>query len=90
MLDVIIILHLVLVSLFSFYLWNKIASLKNEIRIVNAKQEKMIRTSLQPNKQDVIRNYRKAYPNASKAQCFKDTGISKPTIAKWWNVEKGE
>lgn len=29
-------------------------------------------------------DYRMAHPNARKADCIRDTGLSKPTVYKWW------
>lgn len=58
--------------------------------MLESNQNKIIRTSLQPNKKDIIRNYREVYPNKTKADCVRDTGISKPTVTKWWNNDKGE
>ena len=33
----------------------------------------------------VVRDYRDVYPEAKKADCIRDTGLSKPTVYKWWN-----
>ena len=32
-----------------------------------------------------IFEYRAAHPEARKADCIRDTGLSKPTVYKWWN-----
>lgn len=32
--------------------------------------------------------YRKAHPEARKADCIRDTGLSKPTVYKWWDGKK--
>ncbi len=39
-------------------------------------------------KQDVVRRWRQEHPDGKKAQCIRDTGLSKPTVYKWW--EKGD
>lgn len=31
--------------------------------------------------------YKKNNPNATKADCIRDTGLSKPTVYKWWNKD---
>ena len=33
---------------------------------------------------DVIA-WRKAHPDGRKIDCFRDTGVTRPTIDKWWN-----
>lgn len=37
-----------------------------------------------PNKEKEIREWRKQNPNGKKADCIKETGISKPTVYKYW------
>ena len=34
---------------------------------------------------EIVEDWRKAHPNGKKADCIKDTGLSKPTVYKWWN-----
>ncbi len=36
-------------------------------------------------KKEAVREWRKAHPNGKKIDCYKETGISRPTIDKWWN-----
>lgn len=38
-----------------------------------------------PNKKALIQEWRKRHPNGTKYQCIKETGISKPTVYKWWD-----
>ena len=35
-------------------------------------------------KQLQVATWRTENPNGTKAQCIKDTGLSKPTVYKWW------
>lgn len=35
-------------------------------------------------KQEQIGAWQREHPNGTKAQCIKETGISKPTVYKWW------
>ena len=35
---------------------------------------------------DIILSWRANHPEGTKAQCIKDTGLSKPTVYKWWKV----
>jgi hypothetical protein len=39
-----------------------------------------------PKKAEAIREWREAHPNGKKIDCHKETGISRPTIDRWWNV----
>ena len=36
----------------------------------------------------IVDEWRKKNPNGKKADCIRDTGLSKPTVLKWWNGEK--
>lgn len=38
-----------------------------------------------PVKRDQIAEYRDAHPYASKADCIRETGLSKKTVYKWWD-----
>ena len=37
-----------------------------------------------PDKQQIVSEWRKSHPNGKKADCIRDTGLSKPTVYKWW------
>lgn len=39
-----------------------------------------------PKKAEAVREWKEAHPKGTKAQCHRDTGISRPTIDRWWNV----
>lgn len=36
-------------------------------------------------KQDVVKAWQQAHPEGRKADCIRETGLSKPTVYKWWN-----
>lgn len=38
-----------------------------------------------PSAEQTVQEYRKAHPEAKKADCIRDTGLSKPTVYKWWD-----
>lgn len=40
-----------------------------------------------PDKKKIVEEWRKSHPNGQKADCIRDTGLSKPTVYKWWNGE---
>ena len=37
-----------------------------------------------PAKQDQVKEWRKKNPNGRKIDCIRETGLSKPTVYKWW------
>ena len=37
-------------------------------------------------KSEIVEEWRKAHPDGKKADCIRDTGLSKPTVYKWWSV----
>ena len=51
---------------------------------VNGQRNKWRNNDGAPTKQDIVRAYREAHPRARKADCIRDTGLSKPTVYKWW------
>lgn len=38
-----------------------------------------------PSEQNKVVEWKKAHPDGKKADCIRDTGLSKPTVYKWWN-----
>ena len=36
-------------------------------------------------KKDVVQRWRAEHPDGRKADCIRDTGLSKPTVYKWWD-----
>lgn len=39
-----------------------------------------------PTAERIVREYRWLHPDARKCDCIRDTGLSKKTVYKWWNV----
>lgn len=37
-----------------------------------------------PDKQQIVKEWRASHPEGRKADCIRDTGLSKPTVLKWW------
>lgn len=37
-----------------------------------------------PEKSKIVEEWRKRHPDGKKADCIRDTGLSKPTVYKWW------
>ena len=47
--------------------------------------EKSIKIKEMPtDTEQIIKKWQEMYPNGKKMQCHKDTGISRPTIDKYW------
>lgn len=40
-----------------------------------------------PTKKETVQAWRSAHPYGSKADCIRETGLTKPTVYKWWNAE---
>lgn len=38
-----------------------------------------------PTKKEQVQKWRAAHPDGRKADCVRDTGLSKPTVYKWWD-----
>ena len=36
-------------------------------------------------KQEIVLEWRTRNPNGKKADCIRETGLSKPTVYKWWD-----
>ena len=39
-----------------------------------------------PDKAEIVEEWRKSHPDGTKVDCIRDTGLSKPTVYKWWSV----
>lgn len=39
-----------------------------------------------PDKAEIVEEWRKSHPDGKKADCIRDTGLSKPTVYRWWSV----
>lgn len=40
----------------------------------------------QPSAEQIVREWQQSHPDGRKADCIRDTGLSKPTVYKWWNT----
>lgn len=38
-----------------------------------------------PDKQKIVKEWQKSHQDGKKADCIRETGLSKPTVYKWWN-----
>lgn len=39
-----------------------------------------------PTKEEIVKQWQMENPNGKKADCVRETGLSKPTVIKWWNT----
>ena len=55
------------------------------------KEEGLLKSEGRPKgsgtKEEEIKNWRQLHPAGTKAECIKETGISKPTVYKYWESE---
>lgn len=43
-----------------------------------------------PTAEQTVREWRKSHPTGKKADCIRETGLSKPTVYKWWDGKRVE
>ena len=43
-----------------------------------------------PSKGEIVLRWRLDHPHGKKADCIRDTGVSKPTVYKWWDYEDAQ
>ena len=55
---------------------------RSTLDIMNEESGKSLQGRKQ--KKDVVQSWRLEHPSGSKAECIRDTGLSKPTVYKWW------
>lgn len=46
--------------------------------------ENEYKNSGRPTVQDKVNQWQREHPNGKKADCIRETGLSKPTVYKWW------
>ena len=37
-------------------------------------------------KKEIVQKWRLEHPDGKKVDCIRDTGLTKPTVYKWWNI----
>lgn len=67
---------------------------KQEIHLRLARANKAILKEIgemkpegRPDKQKIVEEWQESHPEGRKADCIRDTGLSKPTVYKWWNEQ---
>lgn len=43
-----------------------------------------------PSKQMIVQEWREKHPRGRKVDCIKETGLSKPTVYRWWDAKDNE
>lgn len=41
-----------------------------------------------PDKREIVKEWRAAHPDGKKIDCESETGLSRPTVLKWWDAER--
>ncbi len=54
------------------------------IRMVKASIGENVSGGGRPTVEYIVKEWRAAHPDGKKVQCIRDTGLSKPTVYKWW------
>lgn len=47
--------------------------------------KQIVSTSRSMSLKQIIKDWREQHPNGRKVDCEKETGLSRPTVLKWWN-----
>lgn len=54
------------------------------IRVLKGQMGENVVGGGRPDKAKIVREWREAHPEGKKADCIRDTGLSKPTVYRWW------
>lgn len=65
---------------------------KDHVKVMNAMKalKKQLGEEVKegrPTAEQVVRKWRALHPDGRKADCIRETGLSKPTVYKWWQAE---
>ena len=55
---------------------------RSTLAIMNEAEGKALQG--RPDKQKIVEEWQKSNPDGRKADCIRDTGLSKPTVYRWW------
>ena len=68
---------------------------KESINLCKANREQTLQTMREnreitgrPDKQAIVRQWRAEHPTGRKADCIRETGLTKPTVYKWWSEQE--
>lgn len=54
------------------------------IRQIKGSMGEIVSGGGRPEMSKIVEEWRKAHPDGRKADCIRETGLSKPTVYKWW------
>lgn len=54
--------------------------------IIALKRVKKSIDKIKRSAEQIVKEWRESHPDGKKADCIRDTGLSKPTVYKWWSV----
>ena len=55
---------------------------RSTLAIMNEDEGKALQG--RPDKAKIVEEWQKSHPEGRKADCIRDTGLSKPTVYRWW------
>lgn len=55
---------------------------RSNLEILNEDNGKALQG--RPAKANIVQLWQQEHPNGRKVDCIRDTGLSKPTVYKWW------
>ena len=58
------------------------------IRQLKRDMGEMVAAGGRPKKKKIVKEWMMKNPNGKKIDCEKETGISRPTVLKWWNDDE--
>lgn len=56
------------------------------VQMVDYPNREWINKEGAPTKDEIVKEWRKNHPNGKKVECIRETGLSKPTVYKWWDT----
>lgn len=66
---------------------------KQHLELARSRKKKMKELGIamnspdgRPKMKEIVKRWKKENPNGKKADCIRDTGLTKPTVYKWWDA----
>ena len=54
------------------------------VQMIDYPNREWINKNGAPSKKDIVQQWRLEHPDGRKADCVRDTGLTRPTVYKWW------
>lgn len=61
---------------------------RSTLAIMNEDEERPLqgRPKASSKQKEIVWEWRRSHPNGKKSECISDTGVSKPTVYRWWDM----